>query len=136
VQRGRKSAAANVVTLTATSTGSRLTAPPILRDDERSLFTKLAALNKHLTATDAPMLACYVQAISKTQRLARTKDVSAWERAARVAMAMSRQLRMTASSATHPDKLSRARRDANPTLVEQILRETDDADDLDEATDE
>jgi hypothetical protein len=106
-----------------------LTAPAFLKTDEKTLFIELAALNAHLTASDTPMLAAYVQAITKTHRLAWQKDVAAWERCARVAMAMARSLRLTAISGTHPERLSRQRRDARPNPVDEYLATIEDEDD-------
>src|SRR5437660_10801258 len=108
-QRGRRSAANfSVVQPTTTSPRPRLTAPSMLSNGQRTLFADLAAANPHLTITDVPMLAAYCQAISKTLKLGRGKDIAAWEKVTRVAMALGRSLRLTASSATHPDTLSRA----------------------------
>jgi hypothetical protein len=73
----------------ATTAGrSRLNAPGFLSADEALLFAELAAANVHLTVTDAPLLACYVQSMTKIRRLGKLKDVSAWEKTVRVTMAL------------------------------------------------
>ncbi len=125
----RKSSAAPFIPLPSTGSRSRLTAPEFLKTDERALFNELATLNAHLTPSDTAMLAAYCQAIGKTHRLARQKDIAPWEKCARVAMAMARSLRLTAISGTHPERLSRQRRDARPSPLDEYFAEHGDDDD-------
>jgi hypothetical protein len=126
VQPGRKSAAASVIKLAATDARPKLTAPSCLTKPERIHFDQLVRANRYLTITDQAMLASYVQAMSKSHRLGRGEDTEGWERATRVMMALARTLRLTAISSTHPDKLSRQRRDARPSVIDEILAGGDD----------
>lgn len=74
----------------------------------------LAAANRHLTVTDGPLLAVYVQAVTRTHRLGRGKDVGGWEKSARLAMALARSLRLTPQSTTDPQTIGRRRKDDPP----------------------
>jgi hypothetical protein len=105
-----------------------LTVPDFLKTAEKAIFIEQAALNPHLTAGDVPMLAAYAQAISNTHRLARSKDITAWEKTARVAMALARALRLTAISGVSPDRLARQRRDYHPSAYSLMAEEEDDDD--------
>jgi hypothetical protein len=111
-QRGRKSAAANLTPLPTTGTRSKLIAPAILTTSEKATFTELANANPHLTTSDAPLLATYAQALNKTHRLGRTKDLAGWEKAAKLALALARSLRLTAQAGNDPKSVARARREA------------------------
>jgi hypothetical protein len=126
LQRGRRSAAANLVKLATTSPRSRLTAPEFLKADERALFTALADDNRHLTRTDVPLLAIYAAAVFKVNKLGRQKDVGQWEKASRMMLSLARSLRLTVQSATEPRAVGRQRRDARPDLVAEYLAETGD----------
>ena len=96
------------------------------------MFADLAAHNRHLTATDAPLLAGYVQAVGKMHRLAKKSDVAEWERAARVALALGRSLRLTPQSTTDPQSIGRRRKDApQVSYYDRMKLEPDDDDDDD-----
>jgi hypothetical protein len=115
VQRGRKSVSSTLVQLAPTDTGPRLTAPAILTKSEQTTFAELVQLNPHLVATDVPLLTSFVQATTMAHRLGRKHDdktVAEWERCVRTMLALGRRLRLLPVNATHPDKLSRQRRDA------------------------
>jgi hypothetical protein len=105
--RGRKSAA-EVETRTlrlASSTDRPLTPPAILTAEERDLFDQLRTANRHLTATDIPMLTAYVQSISQAHRLGKGKGkVSDWERATRVMMALGTKLKLTPQADRRVDR--------------------------------
>jgi hypothetical protein len=58
----------------------------------------LRAANKHLTATDVPMLVAFCQAVSKTHRLGRSGKVADWERASRIMMALATKLKLSPQS--------------------------------------
>jgi hypothetical protein len=124
LQRGRKSSL-NVVTLDVTSTRSRLTAPSLLTKAEAKFFVEVAAVNPHLRPADAPLLAAFAQAMVKTYRLARQSDISAWEKSARVAMALATKLRITAQSQVHPEAAGRKRPHTLPSYYETETMESD-----------
>jgi hypothetical protein len=118
--------AASVIKLAATDTRPKLTAPSCLTKPERIHFDQLVHANAHLTVSDVACLASFCQAASKAHKLGRGEDTKGWERATRVMMALARTLRLTAISSTHPDKLSRQRRDARPSVIDEILAGGDD----------
>jgi hypothetical protein len=128
----RKSGAAKLIALTTTGTRQRLMPPPFLLTDEKSLFVELAARNAHLTPTDTPMLAAYCQAIVKTHHLAQGDDVGSWEKAGRLAMALARTLRLAPISGTHPERLGRQRRDAQPSPIAEYFAQREAEGDDDE----
>ena len=104
---GRKSAAeleASVVELASTTARPKPTPPEILSTAEQDLFNQLRAANKHLTATDVPMLIAYCQSITQTHRLGRGKNVADWERATRVMMALGTKLKLTPQSDRRVDR--------------------------------
>jgi hypothetical protein len=120
-QPGRKSAAEeNVIKLAPTSARS-LTASSKLSTDEQSTFTKLALANQHLTPSDAPLLTLYVQSLSKAAKLARGKDVAAFDKAARLALIIGTKLRLTPQSSTDPQSIGRRRKDAKPSPLDEFL---------------
>jgi hypothetical protein len=111
MQRGRKSSASTIIPLDVTGARPKLSPPSILSTVERTLFTELANGNQHLTAPDAALLAGYVQALNKMQRLAKKSDIAAWEKATRVALALGRSLRLTPQSTVRPETVGRHRAD-------------------------
>ena len=115
VQPGRRSPASLTVLPTASSGARpRLAPPAILTTGEQAVFNEMAAANPHLTPTDAPLLAGYVQALTKMHRLAKRPDVGPWEKAARVAMSLGTKLRLTPQATQDPQALGRRRKDAQP----------------------
>ena len=118
----RKSAADTEVVRLATNPRSPITPPKFLRADERALFAALAAQNEHLKPTDASILALYSQAVMRTSKLARGDGISDWEKSARATLALARSLRLTAQSSTHPDTLSRQRRDQHRSVLAEKMR--------------
>ena len=123
----RKSAAElSVLSSAATATRPRLTPPSSLSTDERLEFIAIADDNRHLRRTDVAMLAAYVVAATKVQKLARSKDVGPWERATKVMMALARSLRLTQQSCTDPKTLTRSRSKPD---IGAILREMNGEDD-------
>ena len=130
MQRGRKSLASTVVQLATTEARPRLTAPAFLTASEASMFNAWAAANPHLTASDAPMLAAFAQAASKTHKAGRQKDISAFERAARLMMALGRTLRLTPQATTHPLTVGHRRNDQGGFGItwQQQLQDDDDDD--------
>ena len=97
------------------------------------MFTEWAAANPHLTASDAPMLAAFAQAASKTHKAGRQKDISAFERAARLMMALGRTLRLTPQATTHPLTVGRRRNDQGGFGVTWQQLQDDDDDDIEES---
>jgi hypothetical protein len=111
IQRGRKSAAAaSVVQIAATPRRPRLTPPPTLSIEEQSTFNALLSDNPHLSKSE-PLLMLYVLALSKAVKLARGKDVAAWEKAVRLALSVGTKLRITPQSTQDPQALGRRKAD-------------------------
>ena len=108
---GRKGSFDSIVPIDAKSTRSRPTAPSSLTKAEAATFNELAAVNRHLTQTDAPLLAAFAQAVAKASKLAKAQDVQSWERACRVMLALARSLRLTPQSTTDPQAIGRRRLD-------------------------
>lgn len=128
MQRGRKSSAANVISLATTGASSRLKPPPSLSTAESSLFVELALANVHLTISDVPILAAYAQAATKVLKLGRQKDVGQWEKVVRLTMALARTLRLTPQSCIEPRTVGRRRKDAtSPSYYEIMGGDGDDA---------
>src|SRR6478672_9558846 len=119
MQRGRKPTL-TVVPTELTGARPRLTAPSILTKLERDLFADVAAINPHLRPADVPLLAAYAQALHMTYKLARQSDTAAWERSARVAMALARSLRITTQSQVHPETAGRKRQTQQPSFYETM----------------
>ena len=131
-KRGRPSASSlNVVPLGVPASRPKLSPPSLLTKGERSLFAETTSTNPHLRAADAPLLAAYVQALSKTFRLARRSDpasVAAWEKSARVSISLATKLRITAQSQVHPESAGRQRKNFSPPSFyeTQAMAEADD----------
>ncbi len=123
-QRGRKSAL-KLVPLDATGIRPKLTPPRTLSKSEAELFVATVANNPHLSTGDAPLLACYVQGLAKGQRLARSRDVAAWEKCMRVVLSMATKLRLTPQS-LHPDTVARRKRDQPPPSYYELDSNDDD----------
>jgi phage terminase small subunit len=114
LQRGRKSAAANLVTPDLTGTRSRLTAPEYLSTEEEALFDEIVAVSdrQHLVLTDVPLLVCYVQSYIKARALVSDPDkIREWEKTVRTMTMLARSLRLTPQSRVHPEKAGRSARD-------------------------
>jgi hypothetical protein len=126
VQPGRKSAAASVIKLTSTGSRSRLTAPEFLSSDDRELFVALASDNPHLTRTDAPLLAIYVQAMGRCARLGQRGKVDDWTKAMRAVGMLATKLRLTPQSTSDPQTLGRRRKDAASASYYETMESDDD----------
>jgi hypothetical protein len=125
---GRKSAAeleVSVVKLASTGKRSKPTVPSTLSTSEQEIFLQVLRQNPHLDA-DEPLLALYAQALAKAQKLAKGKDVAAWEKAARVAVVLATKLRATQMSAIDPVALGRRKADHRPGPVPWARDENDD----------
>jgi hypothetical protein len=106
-QRGRKSAdqlALRVIDAPRPS----LEPPPSLTKPERLLFSELAANAPHLTLSDAPLLASYVQATLMSRRSARDPArIDTWEKSTRLQAALATKLRLSPQSRTDPKSVAR-----------------------------
>jgi hypothetical protein len=103
-QRGRQSAAANVVPLAATSNRPTLTPSRPLTKQEKQIFDLVVKEHRHLRTFDAPLLTGYAIACAKMIKL---KDPTAFEKVARVAMSFATKLRLTPQSSTQAVTLGR-----------------------------
>jgi hypothetical protein len=98
-QRGRKSAASNLVTFPAIEHRPRLVPPSSLSKSERLQFIELVDNAGHLKPVDVPLLAALAQTIILTRKLARDPaKVGEWERATRTQLALTRSLRLSPQS--------------------------------------
>src|SRR5437868_5269278 len=120
----RKSAAElAIVTPATTGTASRLTPPASLSTAERLEFIALAAENKHLRRTDAPMLATYCMAVTRVAKLSRGKDGALWERAIKVMLALARSMRLTQQAQADPKTVGRLANRIDPREIERQMNE-------------
>jgi hypothetical protein len=127
-QPGRKSAAANLVSLASTARPTRLTPPASLTKTEQSTFNALVVANPHLTITDGLLLAGFVRASS--MMLDRKSEAGEWEKASRVAITLATKLRLTPQSTQDPQALGRRRKDHHPSPIEEYFANNpDDGDD-------
>lgn len=101
----------NIVAL-APRSGPRLRPPSSLNAAEKALFNEAVQSNPHLAAGDVQLLASYVMAKSKSDKLVRKTDqasIKNWELVSRVMISLAVKLRITSHSQTHPEKAGRAR---------------------------
>jgi hypothetical protein len=103
----RKSAAELAITPATTAARPHLSPPSSLSTAERLEFIALADENRHLRRTDAPMLACYVMAVTKVQKLSRGRNVALWERATKTMLALARSMRLTQQAQRDPKVVGR-----------------------------
>jgi hypothetical protein len=114
----RKSAAELAVVAPATTaTAPRLSPPSSLTNAERLEFIALAAENKHLRRSDAPLLATYCMAVTRVQKLSRGKDVGAWAKATTLMLALARSMRLTQQAQRDPKVVGR--QNGKPSLEQQ-----------------
>jgi len=113
-QRGRLSASAlNIVPIDASRSRPKLNPIGMLSKDERRVFDHVARENPHLKPADVPMLELYVMAHCRTVAANKRKDAEAWEREARVTMALGTKLRITPQATQDPRRVARLRAEAD-----------------------
>lgn len=106
----------NVIAL-APRSGPRLRPPSNLNAAEKALFNDAVQSNPHLASGDVQLLASYVMAKAKSDKLARKTDAASiknWELVSRVMISLAVKLRITSHSQTHPERAGRARQNAGP----------------------
>lgn len=127
--RSLAEATTNVVSL-ASRSAPRLRAPASLNAVEKALFNEAVETNPHLTSGDIQLLASYVMAKAKSDKLARKTDVASiksWEMVSRVMISLAVKLRCTSHSQVHPERAGRARQNALPlSRMQQFLDDNDD----------
>jgi hypothetical protein len=113
-QRGRKSLAANVVSLSVDGSPPRLTAPSGLSTAERRLFNELISATdpRHFVESDLPLLVSFIQSTLLSRRAASklTKDpgmVRTWETATRMQATLATRLRLAPQARTDPKTIAR-----------------------------
>ena len=109
-QRGRKSAAANLVVVNVDGKPPKLTPPATLNEDERALFIEIidATDTRHFRPTDTPLLVSYVQATLLARSTAHDPHkVATWEKAVRVQVSLATRLRLSPQSRTDPKTIGR-----------------------------
>ena len=135
LQRGRKTAN-NLTALPSNADRSRLVPPPHLTDSERRLFAEIVAACpvRQFVATDALLLASFVQATMLARDAARTaagdpRALATWEKATRAQTMLARALRLTPQARVDPKVIGRNR--SEPSLsaydVMRMEREANDA---------
>jgi hypothetical protein len=113
---GRKSAAANLVSIDVNGRRPKLTPPQHLTTEERWTFNEIvnACDRRQLLKIDTPLLALYAQAVNKARRLCPKADkASEWEKACRVAAMLARSLRLTPQSRLDKAVAGRMARDGD-----------------------
>src|SRR5215510_7996452 len=123
MQPGRKSSAAHVVPLPATTSRTVLT--PIgstLTKEERVFFDFIARRNHHLKPIDVPMLMLYAASIVRTMK-ARHEDSETFEKEARAVLALARSLRLTPQATTEPKTAARRRAEAGSISYYEVMRQ-------------
>lgn len=134
MKRGRKSAAANVVSLDLTKARPRITPLAPLTKIEAKIFSEAVRLNAHLRECDGALLTSYAQALAKTYRLAKKDDaqsIKSWNEAGRNALAYARALRLTTIS-VHRVTAGRAQANAAPRSFAERMIEMDNNESADE----
>lgn|SRR5262245_28150323 len=116
LQRGRKSAASQVVPL-VDGTPPVLQAPANLAPVEREVFENLVATidRKHFRPSDLPLLCAYCRAIVFEERAGReltqdptnTKWLAVWEKAGRAIVQLAGKLRLSPQSRQHATTTAR-----------------------------
>lgn len=116
-QRGRKSAAANLVVINVDGKPPKLTPPAFLNEAERTLFLELidATDTRHFRPTDTPLLVSYVQATLLARSTTHDpQKVATWEKAVRVQVSLATRLRLSPQSRTDPKTIGRQRMPVGP----------------------
>jgi hypothetical protein len=108
-QRGRKSAASNVVSIAAIGIRPTIIPSRPLTKPERDIFNLVVREHRHLRTFDAPLLTGYAIACVKMLTI---KDPTDFEKIARVAMSLATKLRLTPQSVMRADALGRRYADA------------------------
>jgi hypothetical protein len=103
-QRGRKSAASNIIPIGATAMQPALNPSRPLNKAEKQIFDLVAKEHRHLRVHDSILLTTFAIACAETQR---TKDPAEFERFARISLAAAVKLRLTPSSVMEPRSLGR-----------------------------
>lgn len=98
-----------------------------LNELERSLFNRTVASNPHLRPADMLLTTAYAQQAARVLR--GRKDDAGLEKAMRALVLLGRSLRLTAQSVVEPKTAGRARRDAQPSPIDQYFAEHPDDDD-------
>jgi hypothetical protein len=124
---GRKSSAANVVSLVSTNLRTVLT--PIgspLTKEEHTIFNHIVKEHNHLTQVDVPILQLFAASIVRAMK-ARREGNETFERESRAALALARSLRLTQQSARDPKTVARSRHGGSRSYYEsQRGQEQDD----------
>jgi hypothetical protein len=123
MQPGRKSSAANIVPLPATSPRTVLTPVGLpLTKEERLYFDHVARSHHHLKPIDVPVLMLFAASIVRAMK-ARRQDDETFEKEARAALALARSLRLTPQSTTEPKTAARRRAEAGSTSYYEVMRQ-------------
>ncbi len=118
-QRGRSSA--DLLRFPQVEARSQPVPPTSLTKRERDLFAELAASVTHLTATDAPMLASYVQTILLARQLGRdAARIAEFEKLVRAQTLLARALRLTAKARINPISVGRRLQGSPPSYYDRI----------------
>ena len=118
-QRGKPSA--DLLRFPAVEPRSQPIAPRSLGKRERDLFAELVASATHLTASDAPMLASYVQTILLARQLGHdAARIAEFEKLIRAQTLLARALRLTAKARINPISVGRRLQGSAPSYYDRI----------------
>jgi hypothetical protein len=113
MKRGRPSVAEQTVIPLAPAR-RRLQPPADLDENEARLFRDVVAscAPEHFVASDAPLLATYVQSVLLSRRAAADlaadpRALSRWERVTGMQASLALRLRLAPSSRSHPERVAR-----------------------------
>jgi hypothetical protein len=113
-QRGRRSAASNIVHLAASEPRPKLTPCKPLSKTEQKVFNLIVEENRHLRPIDTPLLTGYAVACAGMFTL---KDPIAFDKISRVALALARSLEISPKARLHSSELKRTYRDQADSTV-------------------
>jgi hypothetical protein len=101
-----------------------------LTPEQRGIFDIVVDAHTHLVEGDGPLVTLYAISLAKAAKLAKGKDVAAFERAARVALATAVKLRCTPQSSIDPVTAGRRKADVArgrpPWLPDELAELNDD----------
>ena len=109
-QRGRKSAANNLLPVNLTGEPTRLTPPAFLSAEEAALFTEVigACDVSHFRKSDEPLLVAFVQATLMSREAAHDPSkILVWEKVTRMQATLATRLRLAPQSRLDPKTVGR-----------------------------
>jgi len=122
MQRGRKGATSNFVSLAATTPRTVLSPVGLpLTKEERVFFDYVARTHHHLKPADVPMMMLLAASVVRAMK-SRRQGNETFEKEVRAALAVARSLRVTVQATCEPKTAGR-RRDEAPRSYYDIMKE-------------